>query len=160
MIETALEVSQQKVTTEIISQIINIGKRMLEHPVILLDDVEKTLKTLKDKNFKLIVATKGDLIDQERKLKKSGLLHYFHHIEVMSEKGEENYQALFKQLNIKASDFLMIGNSLKSDIIPVVNLGGKAIHVPYHTTWAHEEASDNLHENDFLTIKKLGDLLM
>ena len=160
MIETALEVSKHKVSPEIISQIITIGKKMLAYPVRLLDDVEKTLEFLKSKGFFIIVATKGDLIDQERKLKQSGLLKYFNHIEVMTDKQTENYKALFKKLNIVETEFLIIGNSLKSDIIPVVKLGGKAIHIPYHTTWVHEEADKlDLKNLDYLKIKKIGELI-
>src|SRR5204863_253454 len=107
-------------------------------PIELLDGVEQVLQTLKDK-YRLVVATKGDLLDQERKLKRSGLSGYFHHIEIMSEKDDANYLKLLKHLDIKAEEFLMIGNSLKSDILPVLNIGGRGIHVPYHITWAHEQ---------------------
>ncbi|RZV58514.1 MAG: HAD family hydrolase, partial [Flavobacteriaceae bacterium] len=88
-----------------------------------------------------ILATKGDLLDQERKLEKSGLLDRFHHIEVLSDKKEENYSRLLKHLDIAPNEFLMIGNSLKSDILPLVNIGAQAIHVPFHTTWAHEQVT-------------------
>ena len=84
------------------------------------------------------MATKGDLLDQERKLKKSGLIKYFHHIEVMSDKNTESYNALIHHLDIEPREFLMIGNSMKSDVLPVVELGGFGIHVPFHTTWQHE----------------------
>ena len=90
----------------------------------------------------MIVATKGDLLDQERKLEKSNLLKYFHHIEVMSDKKEKDYQKLINHLDIKPSELLMIGNSLKSDVLPLVAIGASAIHVPFHTTWAHEEVSE------------------
>ncbi len=140
MIELAIELSNGRVSNEIVGKILDIGKNMINKPIELLDGVEDVLKTL-SKDYRLILATKGDLLDQERKLEKSGLLDYFHHIEVLSEKQEANYEKLLKHLDIKPSEFLMIGNSLKSDILPLVNIGAKAIHVPFHTTWQHEKVS-------------------
>jgi putative hydrolase of the HAD superfamily len=137
MVETALRIGGRDINPEIIEKAITYGKELLEKPIELLDGVEDTLKALKDK-YRLVVATKGDLLDQERKLKRSGLEHYFHHIEIMSEKHEKDYQKLIKHLDIEASQFIMIGNSLKSDILPVLAIGGYACHIPYHTTWAHE----------------------
>jgi putative hydrolase of the HAD superfamily len=128
---------------------------MLDKPVELLDGVEQVLKEL-SKNYRLILATKGDLLDQERKLEKSGLTDYFHHIEVMSDKQETNYSKLLSHLDINPSEFLMIGNSLKSDILPLVNLNSKAIHVPFHTTWAHEQVSEK--ESNGKTYKKINSL--
>ena len=125
----------------------------------MLDGIEEVLGELHQK-YKLIVATKGDLLDQERKLEKSGLLKYFHHIEVMSEKKEMDYKKLVKHLDINSNELLMIGNSLKSDILPLVKIGASAIHVPFHTTWAHEEVSDKEAENsDYKTVQKLSDVL-
>lgn len=160
MIETALKVSKNQVSQEHIAEIIQIGKRMLAYPVRLLAEVENTLQYLQKQNYQLIVATKGDLLDQERKLKQSGLLHYFHHIEVMTEKKEENYKSLLTRLDIRPNEFLMIGNSLKSDVIPVLKLGGQAIHVPYHTTWVHEEVDESIMSNyKYPTIKNLGEII-
>ena len=93
-------------------------------------------------DYKLIVATKGDLLDQEKKLEKSGLLKYFHHIEVMSDKKPKDYLKLIKHLEIEPKELLMIGNSLKSDVLPLLEVGAAAIHVPFHTTWMHEEVSE------------------
>lgn len=160
MIETALTVSKHKVSGEIINQILLIGKRMLAHPVLILPEVENCLKYFQSQNYQLILATKGDILDQERKLKQSGLSSYFHQIEVMTEKKTENYQSLFDRLNTKAEEFLMIGNSLKSDVIPVIELGGQAIYVPYRTTWSHESVKDSeLIGLDYLHIKSLGELI-
>ena len=114
---------------------------MIEMPVELLDGIEEVLENL-SKKYRLLVLTKGDLLDQERKLEKSGLLKYFHHIEVMSDKKEKDYQKLIKHLDIEASQLLMIGNSLKSDILPLVNIKAHAIHVPFHTTWVHEQVTE------------------
>ena len=160
MIETALKVSKNQVSQEHIAEIIQIGKRMLAYPVHLLAEAETTLQYLQKQNYQLIVATKGDLLDQERKLKQSGLLHYFHHIEVMTEKKEENYKSLLIRLDIRAEEFLMIGNSLKSDVIPVLKLGGEAIHIPYHTTWVHEEVDKSIISNyKYPTLKNLGEII-
>ena len=142
MIETGLKISKGKMNAKTIEAILQIGKNQINKPIELIDGVIEVLENLQNK-YRLIVATKGDLLDQERKLKKSGLLKYFHHIEVMSDKKEEDYQKLIQHLDIRPEQFLMIGNSLKSDILPVVNLGGEAIHVPFHTTWEHELIEDN-----------------
>jgi len=156
MIEMALEMSNYTVPNSTINSILNIGKEMLDKPVELLDGVEDTLKTLSE-NYRLILVTKGDLLDQERKLEKSGLTDYFHHIEVLSDKQEANYSRLLNHLDIKPSEFLMIGNSLKSDILPLVNIKAKAIHIPFHTTWLHEQVDAN--ENNTKNYKTVHSLL-
>jgi putative hydrolase of the HAD superfamily len=159
MIELAIELSAGSVSNEIIGKILDIGKDMINKPIELLDDVEDVLKTL-SRDYRLILATKGDLLDQERKLEKSGLLQYFHHIEVLSEKQEPNYQKLLKHLDIKPSEFLMVGNSLKSDILPLINIGAEAIHVPFHTTWEHEKVSqERTNGLKYNTIERLSDIL-
>lgn len=159
MIECALELSDHKLPKETIEKIINIGKEMLEKPIELISGVEEVLKNLQGK-FKLIVATKGDLLDQERKLEKSNLLKYFHHIEIMSEKNEKDYLKLVNHLDIKPSELLMIGNSLKSDILPLLNIGATAIHVPFHTTWIHEEVSlEEQQKLDYITLRKIKELI-
>ncbi len=156
MVESALELSNYKLNPKIIQEILAIGKEMLEKPIELPEGVEHTLKTLSP-NYKLIVATKGDLLDQERKLEKSGLLNYFHHIEVLSDKKPENYLKLLAHLDIEPSELLMIGNSLKSDILPLIKIGTSAIHVPFHTTWVHEVVKHN--GDGYKTIAKLTDVL-
>lgn len=159
MVEMALELSNYDVSNSTINAILNIGKDMLNKPVELLDGVETTLKTL-SKNYRLILVTKGDLLDQERKLEKSGLTDYFHHIEVLSDKQEANYSKLLNHLDILPSEFLMIGNSLKSDILPLVNIKAKAIHIPFHTTWLHEEVSDDEKNNKtYKTVHSLLDVI-
>ncbi|MFC0605821.1 HAD family hydrolase [Winogradskyella pulchriflava] len=159
MIEMAIELSNGTVSNKIIAKMLDIGKDMINKPIELLDGVEQVLKAL-SKDYRLIVATKGDLLDQERKLEKSGLLQYFHHIEVLSEKQEANYQKLLKHLDIKPSEFLMIGNSLKSDILPLVNIGAKAIHVPFHTTWQHEVVNNKeINGAEYITVESLNEIL-
>ena len=159
MVEVALELSNNTVSNQTISAILDIGKNMLNKPVELLDGVEDVLNTL-SKKHRLILATKGDLLDQERKLEKSGLTSYFHHIEVLSDKQEANYSKLLNHLDVNASEFLMIGNSLKSDVLPLVNLKAQAIHVPFHTTWAHEQVKANeIKGKAYKTISSLTELL-
>lgn len=159
MVESALKVSNYKVTPQEIEQILQFGKNMIEHPVELLEGVYETLKAL-EHPYKLILITKGDLLDQERKLAKSGLTHFFHHIEILSEKNEENYSNLLNQLSIKPSEFLMIGNSLKSDVLPLINIKSNAVHVPFHTTWIHEHVSEeDANGAEYLTISKLNELI-
>ncbi len=157
MVESALEISNYQIHPKVIESILNIGKEMLKKPIELLDGVEDVLKSFYGK-YKLIVATKGDLLDQERKLEKSKLLKYFHHIEVMSDKKEKDYKKLIKHLDIDPSEFLMIGNSLKSDVLPLIKIGASAIHIPFHTTWVHEEVSDNEKSNAYKTLSNIQEL--
>ena len=159
MVECALEISNNNLNPMLLNDILNIGKEMLEKPIELLDGVEEVLKELQGK-YKLIVATKGDLLDQERKLEKSGLMQYFHHIEVMSEKKESDYKKLLSHLDIETNELLMIGNSLKSDVLPLIKIGASAIHVPFHTTWAHEEVSAiEQSTTDYKTVTSITEIL-
>ncbi|RVU02594.1 HAD family hydrolase [Mucilaginibacter limnophilus] len=158
MIETAITVTNRTVNIEIIENILALGRQMLDEPVVLLEGVEDVLNALKGR-YRLVVATKGDLLDQERKLRKSGLAHYFHHIEIMSEKDEANYRKLIRHLDIQPDELLMVGNSLKSDIMPVLNMGGWAIHVPYHITWAHEVIEDKIDNERFQSITNIREIL-
>ncbi|MGF7037220.1 HAD family hydrolase [Mucilaginibacter lappiensis] len=158
MIEAALKISDKKIGMAAIELILEYGKEMLNEPIELLDGVDNVLETLKQ-HYRLVVATKGDLLDQERKLKKSGLSHYFHHIEIMSDKREDDYIKLIKHLDINPGEFLMVGNSLKSDVMPVLNIGGHAIHIPFHTTWAHEHIETNLTHDNFKQAESLNEIL-
>lgn len=159
MVECALELSNYKINPKTIEAILNIGKKMLEKPIELLPNIEIVLSNLQSK-YKLIVATKGDLLDQERKLEKSGLLQYFHHIEVMSDKKAKDYQKLIKHLDIQPSELLMVGNSLKSDVLPLINIGASAIHVPFHTTWAHEQVDESTNDDSsYRTLSNIKELL-
>lgn len=158
MIEAAMKISNNTISMEIIEKIIVLGKELLQKPIELLDGVEETLEALKGK-YKLIVATKGDLKDQQRKLHDSGLGPYFHHIEVMADKQEVNYEKLLKRLEIEPNEFFMIGNSLKSDVLPVLSIGGYAVHIPFHTTWEHEKISHKVNHPNFKTLEKISDVL-
>jgi putative hydrolase of the HAD superfamily len=154
MIETALRISGEKMPIALVEKIIQIGQEMLGKPVDLLPGVKEVLQSLQGK-YRIVLATKGDLVDQERKLQKSGLEGFFHHIEIMSEKRTSDYEKLIKHLDIQASEFLMIGNSLKSDILPVLELGGYGIHVPFHTTWVHEQVDHEVKHERFFTAAHL-----
>ena len=131
---------------------------MLQRPIELLDDVKLVIEKLAPK-YRLIVATKGDLLDQEGKMKRSGIASCFHHIEVMSDKKEEQYVQLLHHLDIESKEFLMIGISMKSDILPPLNLGARAIHVPFHTTWAHEEVEGDPDVDRFYRVDSLQEVL-
>ena len=155
MIETALRISDHKVPINLIDKVIRIGQEMLEKPVELLPGVEDVLKALNG-DFRIVMATKGDLVDQERKLKKSGLEKYFHHIEIMSEKRVEDYEKLIRHLDVHPSEFLMLGNSLKSDILPVLELGGHGIHIPFHITWVHEQVDHVVEHERFFEVGNIG----
>ena len=159
MIQSAIEFSDYRITPEQIEAILNISKNMVLKPVILLEGVVEVLKSLQSKGYKMVIATKGDLLDQQRKLKKSNLESYFHHIEVMSDKQEEDYAKLIHHLDIKADEFLMIGNSIKSDVIPVLNLGGMAFHVPFHTTWQHEIVDSEISHPCMKTFSNINEIL-
>ncbi|PWL37593.1 HAD family hydrolase [Flagellimonas aquimarina] len=158
MIESALDLSNNKIPQETILEILSLGKKMISHPVELLDGVEEVLSKLVNK-YRLIVLTKGDLLDQERKLEKSGISKYFHHVEVLSDKKESNYKNLLEHLEIDVREFLMIGNSLKSDVLPILNIGANAVHVPFHTTWAHEMVTEVEQVNNHLKLNSLKDIL-
>ncbi|WP_396194629.1 HAD family hydrolase [Flavobacterium sp.] len=158
MIEAAMKISNNTISIETIEKITEYGKELLQKPIELLDGVEETLEALNGK-YKLVVATKGDLLDQRRKLHNSGLGHYFHHIEVMSDKKEKDYEDLLKRLEIKAEEFFMIGNSLKSDVLPVLNIGGHAVHIPFHTTWEHEKISHKVEHPNFKALEKITEVL-
>ena len=158
MIEAAMKISNNTISIEIIEKIIDYGKDLLQKPIELLDGVEEILAQLHGK-YKLIVATKGDLKDQQSKLHRSGLGHYFHHIEVMSDKQEINYIHLLNRLEIEPNEFFMIGNSLKSDVLPVLGVGGYAVHIPFHTTWAHEKIDHKVEHVNFRTVEKISDVL-
>ncbi len=157
--EAAIKLSKGRVSNDIVLKIIEIGKVMLAAPVVVLDGVEEMLRLLSLKHkYRLVVATKGDLLDQERKLEKSRLSHYFHHIEVMSDKKPVNYSKLVNHLDIETQDFIMVGNSVKSDILPVLKMGGTAFYIPFHTTWEHEVVKDAVVHPRFKELASITEL--
>jgi len=139
MIETAIELTGGRVSGADVLAIIDRAKRMLAADVELLAHVEEILRGLAD-SYPLMVITKGDLHDQESKIARSGLAHLFRHLEIVSDKTRESYDALLRRHGIAPDRFLMVGNSLRSDILPVLALGASAVYVPARLTWAHETA--------------------
>lgn len=153
MIETAIELTEGRVTGNEIHEIIQLAKCMLASPVELLPNVSQVLEDLQGK-YRLMVITKGDLLDQESKLARSGIADVFDAIEVVSDKTSDVYQQILQRHKIAAEEFLMVGNSLKSDILPVLDVGGQALHIPYHSTWDHELVT----ESTLLRYPQLGAL--
>ena len=137
MITTAIQISDGEIETKEIVQIISWGDELIDAPIELLPDVEETLSDLSD-SYYLLLVTKGDVLHQRAKIKKSGLTDFFWNIEVVGEKDPEIYEMLLNRYGIKPEMFVMIGNSVSSDVLPVLNIGAKAIHVPHHTTWELE----------------------
>ncbi|WP_025742102.1 HAD family hydrolase [Aquimarina pacifica] len=158
LIEAAITISKGNLETELIQKLIEKGKQMLLEPVELIDGIDRTLNEL-SKKYRLVMATKGDLLDQERKLIKSGLEKYFHHIEIVSDKTEKQYRKLIRHLDITEQEFLMVGNSLKSDVIPVLNIGAHAFHIPFHTTWVHEMVDQEVCHPNFKSFTQASELL-
>jgi len=158
MIETAIELSEGRVSANEIQKIVDLGKEMLRAPVELLDGVAATIAQLAS-SYKLMLITKGDLLDQESKIARSGLGDYFSHIEVVSEKDVETYRRLVAKHGIAPERFLMVGNSLKSDILPVIAMGGQAVYIPYQTTWEHERVvEEDLAAKRYVTIQNISQL--
>lgn len=142
MIETVLQLTDGQITGQEIQHILDLGKRLLDYPIELLPDVADTLAAVKAQGPPLMLLTKGDLFDQESKLARSGLGDLFDHVEIVSEKNESAYQRILDRHNVRPEEFVMVGNSLKSDVLPVARLGGHAAYVPYHTTWILERVSE------------------
>jgi putative hydrolase of the HAD superfamily len=144
MIESAIEISDGEVAAAQIQQIIDWGKQMMDHPIELLPGVEETVEQLRNSGrYRLLVITKGDLLHQESKLAASGLADRFDHVEIVSEKAPEVYQRILDRYDIAPDRFLMVGNSVRSDILPVLDVGGHAAHIPYGILWAHERVESD-----------------
>lgn len=158
MLETALHLGGNTLPIQTIGKIIEIGRHQLNRPVELLENTKGVLESLY-KQYRLVVITKGDLLDQERKLQRSGLMHYFHHIEVVSEKKPMQYQRLFNHLDIQSHEFVMVGNSLKSDILPILECGAHAIHIPFHCTWEYEQVDVIISNSQFYQFENIEDIL-
>ena len=141
MLETAIEVTGGRIPAADLDVILGWGKRMLTQPTELLAGVEETLRDVAAGHDVLLI-TKGDLFDQESKLARSGLGELFLGVEILSEKNADSYRGVFTRRAIDPKDFVMVGNSLRSDVVPVVNLGARAVHIPYEVTWAHEEVAE------------------
>jgi len=162
LIETAIQLGRSSLSTSVVSEILDIGRWLIERPVVLVEGVREVLEKLQGK-YQLLLVTKGDLLDQERKLKASGLQPLFHHIEILSNKEESDYAQLFARLHIEPGEFLMVGNSLRSDVMPPLRLGARAVHIPHNTVWQHETVHPGASDYPFpvlTSIAELPDLLI
>ncbi|HET7413923.1 MAG TPA: HAD family hydrolase [Pararhizobium sp.] len=157
MIETAIEVTGGKVPSSVIGDILAAGRELLRHPVETLPFVRETLEEL-SQSYRLILITKGDLFDQERKLAESGLGSYFQGVEIVSGKNAETYRTIFARHGSGPAASVMVGNSLKSDVLPAIEAGAWGIHVPHDLTWALEHAEEPAGEARFRQIADLGEL--
>lgn len=159
MIETGLELSDLRLSGKDVQEIIDMGKSMLSHPVELLSGVRDTVLRLED-DHELMIITKGDLFDQESKIARSGLAEHFAHVEILSEKTPEQYQRVLDKYQIDPDRFLMVGNSVKSDILPVLKVGGHAVHIPFHITWQHEQVTEEeVNGRHFHSLHRMTELL-
>ncbi len=159
MIETAVELTEGRVKGDEIKDIITYAREMMSSPIEFLEGVTETIEQLSG-DYQLMVITKGDLFDQEAKLARSGLGDFFGEVEIVSEKNSKVYERIFLRYGIKINEFVMIGNSLKSDILPVVDLGSNAVHIPYETEWFHEAVDPQAFEDkDFVRLEKMSHLV-
>jgi putative hydrolase of the HAD superfamily len=158
MIETAIELTEGRVSGGEIQRILNWGHEMLMAPVDLLDGVRETIEALAPA-YRLMLLTKGDLFDQEAKLARSGLGEQFHAVEIVSKKDARTYATILARHGVAPDEFLMVGNSVKSDVLPALEAGARAVHIPYTLTWAHERVDENsLHGRDFARLASIREL--
>lgn len=157
MIETAIEVTESRVPASVIAELVAAGREMLEHPVELLPHARAAVEALA-KDHRVLLITKGDLLDQERKLAQSGLGDLFHGVEIVSDKTAPVYSRLFARHGAKAEEAMMVGNSLKSDVLPVLDVGGWGVHVPQGEIWALEHAEPPIGRQRFHSLNDLGSL--
>lgn len=158
MIETAIELTEGRITGKEIQKILDFAKQMLTAEVDLFEQAEVTLGQLSSK-YELMLITKGDSFEQERKVSRSGLIRYFKYIEIVANKTAEIYRGLLAKYSIDPTRFLMVGNSIKSDILPVIEIGGQAVYIPYVQTWSHEKIVDPEAQNsEYIQLEHLGQL--
>lgn len=155
--ESAMELSDYKADCHLIKKVMDIGKKTVSPEMELYPHVEQVLQHL-GRDHALVLATKGDLRDQQTKIEKSNLARYFSHIEIMSEKHEENYRELLCKLGIAPSQFVMVGNSFKSDIIPVLNIGASAVYIPSEIIWEHEK-TEEFEAPNLIRLKSIKELI-
>jgi putative hydrolase of the HAD superfamily len=155
MVQAAVTATGGRVPSSVIGQLVDHAHEMLMHPVDLLDGVPETLAAV-GRTHRLVLITKGDLVHQLRKVHTSGIAHHFAHIRVVLEKDPATYAELLDEWGIDPARFLMVGNSVKSDILPILELGGHGVHVPYHVTWAHEVVTE--HDGGFVELASIAEL--
>jgi putative hydrolase of the HAD superfamily len=157
MIETAIDLTRGAVPAKTIAAIMDLGRAMLEHPVEPLPGVAETLTALKD-GYKLVMVTKGDLLNQEQKLARSGLGEHFHAIEIVSEKNAGTYRRVVARQGVRPEATVMIGNSMKSDVLPALEAGLWGVHIPYHITWTHEHAEEPTESPRFAKLETIAEV--
>lgn len=155
IIEAAIEITEGEIGNEEIDQLLAAGRSMLNHPVELLDGALDTVRTLQAAGRRLVLVTKGDLHHQERKIAESGLSDHFERFEIVAEKDEGTYRRIVGSMGVEPSSFCMVGNSVRSDVLPVIRIGGLAVHIPYHVTWTHELAE---HDGSVPTLESIREL--
>ncbi|GAA3862250.1 HAD family hydrolase [Celeribacter arenosi] len=157
MIETAIDVTDEKVPASVIRTLIEAGQDMLQHPIHLLEGVEETVRALAS-SYDLLLVTKGDLLDQERKLAQSGLGDLFDGVEIVSDKTANVYSGIFDRRGIAPAEAMMIGNSMKSDVIPPIDAGAWGVYVPHGHTWELEHAAPPAHHPQYRSVENLGEI--
>jgi putative hydrolase of the HAD superfamily len=150
-------VSGAEVPAHVIGRLVDLGYDMLTEPVQLLPHVPEVLAEV-GRDHRLLLLTKGDLVHQTRKITTSGLEHHFEYVEILLEKDPTSYRRVLRHVGVEPDRFLMVGNSVRSDILPVLEIGGSAVHVPYHLLWDHEHVAD--HDEEFSELTSLADLPM
>ena len=155
MVEAAIEATRGAIGTDELDQILAAGRQMLDHPVDVIDGVPDTLDLLADTGYRLLLVTKGDLNHQEHKISESGLAERFERLEIVSEKDPVTYRRVVASMEVEPEAFCMVGNSVRSDVLPVLEIGAHAVHIPYHVTWAHEDVS---HNGDVATLSTISEL--
>jgi putative hydrolase of the HAD superfamily len=158
MIEAALAIGDDRIAPAALRAILDLGRAMRTHPVHLIDGAADVVTQLHQRGVELWLITKGDPFDQESKIARCGLADKFAVIEIVSEKDEGVYRGLLRRHGVDAGSFLMVGNSLRSDILPVCRIGAKAVHIPYHITWAHEVVADPPKDARYATLGAIGKL--
>jgi putative hydrolase of the HAD superfamily len=155
MVETAIDLSDGRITAGEISEILALGKGLLAHPVELIAGVADTVPALAAAGYRLVLVTKGDLFHQEQKVAASGLADHFERVAIVSEKDEATYRSVLQAAGVAPEDFLMVGNTVRSDVLPVLAIGGRAVQIPHRVTWSHEVVD---HTADFPVLERLTDL--
>jgi len=156
MVQAAITATRGRVPAAVIGELVDYAHEMLMHPVDVLDGVPETLAAV-GRTHRLVLITKGDLVHQQRKVRTSGLAHHFEHVRIVLEKDVATYREMLDEWLIDPTRFLMVGNSVKSDILPILDIGGQGVHVPYHVTWAHEVVSD--HHGGFAELASIAELV-
>lgn len=157
MVEAAIQLTEGRIAAEEIHDIVQLGKTMIEAPVDLLEGVEETLAAVTGR-FRVILITKGDIVDQSSKIERSGLAGHFEQVEIVPRKDARTYRAIFERHGVEPVHAVMVGNSMPSDVLPMLELGGHGVHVPYDLLWAHEAHDEDPVSERFHRLERLREL--